>query len=476
MPMGSLTGSSGTSGQGAPGAAGNMVSSNYTIRNNGGTYEAYNNQTGVMDYSGAVLATVLTSVNTALGSAGGRIEFVANQTYVLAAKVALNWAVTLDFNGATLDITGLNDVAFDFNSGGTLQNTKYLNTGVMNVYAKGSSSNPNTMLARVDNVPDGVVFRDCYMIQVDNGFKIRGACYSAVVDHCNSWQALNGNFVNLEGYYAASVVYAPNHALITNCEVTADAASTGGAGVYIYSTTPGNNHSAEGAFVDHCWFEQVHYGVYTDAQRTTVDHCIFDIEDNNASYGIYLDANSSDPIISNNKFTSFTTGSYGIYNNEPSTSYAVIDGNRFTALAGYGIYSINDNVMAITGNSFTGSGAGFIAIAGRLENCSLTGNTFVGNYGSPAGIGIQLITASVYGCTIVGNTFWGLVSAIDCSARSAYYFAIGNNTFRTCTNGVLNAAGVLYSTLVANVYYTDVTHPYSNTLDASSISQHNIGV
>ena len=123
----SYTGVSGSAG--SQGAAGNMGAYTYVVRNNAGTYEAYNGATGAKDFSNVNFAALMTSVLGAISSGNGSIYFRA-ATYSLDSNISNSSLDNISLIGekgtifqATASITG-GMIRYEGTSGSHIQGGK----------------------------------------------------------------------------------------------------------------------------------------------------------------------------------------------------------------------------------------------------------------------------------------------------------------------------------------------------------------
>lgn len=413
----------------------------------------------VLISSSTVFSTVLLAAATDIVE--GLIVFKPYSTYTMTAAVTMGPGIMLDFQGATLDITALNVVAITMNSvDANWVHNKI--TGIKNVKVVGAQANTSTWLCQIGQVDAGVMLENINMSWVNNGFTIRGACYSGEIRNCTMYPSV-GIFILLQGISIAAVTYASNAFKIYNNQVTADPASTG-YGIQIIGD--GGDYNPDGVFIYDNWFESVNYSIYTDGGGINIssNHLESKLRD------VWIGQYGTGTMITNNFFNVPTTSSYGIYC-VTTEATAIISDNNFPYINGKGIYSSATSYFTVTGNYCGFADASAVFAQGKWYDSVFTGNTM---YGLAKGIGIEGLTASTYSNTVSGNTFAGLVKGVSDGDLNANYWTITGNTFKDCTDAF--HLENLQTSVIANNTFCNNVAVFTPALGfANNIVRNNIG-
>jgi len=363
-------------------------------------------------------ASVIQSAVNAISE--GKI-LIRKGTYKITQKISCPAGIFFESEGAELDLSSLNDVAFQFGSDDDAQVVKF--TGLRGFFVTASSANTNTLLARASQII-GLMFEKIRYENLNNFLEARGACYSLVVRDCGGFY-LHGVFVKLVTLDKDGVVYKPNNAEIIHSGFSNSWSDTGGSGVEIYSSQveTSSGGSVGAVKIRNCWFEGCDIGIYSEGKCTMIanNH----ITPASSGKAIYLNAKKIDSsyivesgeagIIIGNYITPSLDNSYGVYLEGPTSAHLIV-GNYFHYIKGTAIYCANGNGIRVVGNRF---GIGYdtgVGLSGTLYHSQVVGNVFGGDLSSPRGTGIN--ADGVY-ITIEGNEFLGLKYSINAPSLNA---------------------------------------------------------
>ena len=367
-------------------------------------------------------ASVIKSAATEIGE--GKI-FIARGTYKLIQKISCPAGIFIESEGAELDISGLNDVAFEFGNDTQLVYDKL--TGLKGFKVTGSSTNTNTLLVRASQIVKGFVLEKIIHKNLNNLVEVRGACYDATIRDC--WgKNLKGTWIKLVTVDLDGKPYKPNGTEIINCELSNSWADVGGTGIEIYSSN--EDTSVSGAVgtvkIHNVWLEALNVGIYSEARSTIISNCpLISAVDK----GIHINTKyvDSTPInesgrgaqIIGNLISVPQSSSYGIYLDGLPYEH-IISANFFRDVHGVAIYCTNKQYIAVIGNIFSIMSDSAVGVSGVTNYSRIIGNSFIGSVPSPRGTGID---ASGDFIIISSNTFAGLNYPINATSLNWVYDA-----------------------------------------------------
>ena len=175
-------------------------------------------------------ASVVQSAVTAISE--GEI-FMRKGTYKITQKISCPAGIFFESEGAELDLSNLNDVAFEFGSDAETADLKL--TGMRNFKVSASSANSNTLLVKASQIKRGFLLEKIMHKDLNNLVEIRGMCYDATIRDCFGYD-LKGVWIKLVTLDIDGVVYKPNAAEIINCELSNSWSNPSGTGIEIYSS------------------------------------------------------------------------------------------------------------------------------------------------------------------------------------------------------------------------------------------------
>ena len=408
MPTGSAGGSAPSGGGKAP---------NYSIYKTGANHYAYKASDG-----STVGPLALNNLLTAIGVSPGLIEF-RRDDYTLTAGVALAAGVVLDFMGSTLDVTAINGVVFNFHDVPTLAGWVHnISTGLCNLNVTGADANANTLLMKITQVDQGIVFHHINSRSVNNLFWVRGASYGDGISDILVYKC-TGTFVRIEAFTESATAFQANAFRISRCTVSAT--SGGNYGVLI--DTADATQPAEAVSISDSWFEGMNYCVTSGGFYTTIENTRLIA----ATTAIQFTATGAYGKVSGCNFTGQGTATGVDCGATGSTTRIVNNHFRNYVVESCIICSVLTYLIA-TGNVFQMTDAATLGITGNFDYSEIIGNAFLG---ATKGLGIKPTTATKTGNKIIGNHFDGCVKGIT-SALYTDNWTITGNTFTSCTTGI----------------------------------------
>jgi len=345
--------------------------------------------------------------------------YIRKGTYKITQKISCPAGIFFESEGAELDLSNLNDVAFEFGSDDEIADLKL--TGMRNFKVSASSANSNTLLVKASQIKRGFLLEKIMHKDLNNLAEIRGACYDATIRDCWGYD-LGGVWIKLVTLDIDGVVYKPNATEIINCELSNSWSNPSGSGIEIYSSNVDTSTSgAVGTIKIHnCWIEAVNVGIYSEANNTIIsknhigaaDKCIhINVKQVDSTY--ISESGEAAEIIGN--YISVKEGAYGIYLDGAPRGHIIV-GNWFNYALGTMIYCTNKHRLRVIGNYFDFGSDAAIGISGTTYHSQIEGNMFLGDLASPKGTGIN---ADGYYITIEGNEFAGLKYSINAPSLNA---------------------------------------------------------
>jgi hypothetical protein len=202
-----------------------------------------------------------------------------NPGYVFLKKSATNFVITsgvtpvngafLISDGATLDISSFDGVAFNWGSDAVYAENKFNMGGLEGFYILGDQEKTNSWIAKASNMPRGLRFENLVLHDIYNGFDIRGASYDALLKNINSitFQGTMFQFTQLDN----GPGYGPNNAHVTGCELSCGGANTGFAVKILASTTETSvGYCPDGVVIEDNWFESMQTCIINQGWRTSI--------------------------------------------------------------------------------------------------------------------------------------------------------------------------------------------------------------
>lgn len=424
-----------------------VQNTSYIIYKDGPMIKAANGTTGVIGYSGSDASIVTQSAINALAK-GGSIFFKTNgiteyiipgrwtlyTDFKLTSSISVNNDVSIFSDGATFDITELNDVAFKFNPGGESYFIKRDYLTVSGLIFIGNIVNANTGAIDVLNWSRGMVIDNIKIFNVNYPITLRGAVYNATIQ--NSLLSLGNEGVRI----SASGANAPNAVKIHSCDISSYAKSI-------------NVNSGLTIKITNNYFEDTTTGINVIGGGPV--HIIGNYFKPNANNkAIYTTMDGL--IISGNLFLLDTNGTIGIHFNN-SYGKISVTGNYFSIGTGAkGIYSTISTLASIVGNiGYCVTGAGYVDAL--LARSTISGNVLAG--GNPS---IKILGS--YN-TITGNSFYGHATALSIGAGLNI---ISNNQFSNGTVDLDITAGgnniINENYFTGSVLITGIGHKIKNNV------------
>ena len=191
--------------------------------------------------------------------------------YTIASTITVPVGVFIDCGGSKIDISTLNGVCFQWGSDGSFTGFVPNRSGLKNAHFVGSIANVNTVACEVINVQHGCVLEHIDTYNVAGAVHVRGASYTAKIDHVTGSFAV-GNFIELSSINSAGC--APNATTITNCECSNadDAAYNNSIGIKISASVLA---TPAGIVISNCWLEKFLKPVYSEASTTEINDSNF---------------------------------------------------------------------------------------------------------------------------------------------------------------------------------------------------------
>lgn len=457
------------------------MGADYIIYKVDSTYYAQNGATGVVDSTNSDASTVIQyacdhmpTIDYGAGAKpGGVIEF-RFADYVILTKIQVPAGVMLYGNGSRMDCTGLNDVCFYFNAGGTQTWLWGAITGINGFFFKGldpHTTNPNCKCAYFNNITYSVIVEDCVSLHMNYGITIDNSTWFAKIFNFHM-QFFDGVGIELKATVATD---SANGTEILNCDI--EDGGSAAIGIHAYATT---TKPLEEVKIMGCWFEQVKNPIKISGYHAIIDGNRL-AGDPDYSGGYLLDIystgghNGEENVITNNFFSMAGQEAAGIYIECTNKSHQILNNVFHGVASGPSIKSTIDNYLIITGNTFV-NGTGVSAYCSYLV---LADNNFNG-----CTTGIEVLSGANFQ-TITGNTFYLCTNGI----KDAGNATISGNNFTTITSGVLvsasnstytankhlncsSSSSITSSVVTANVYSS---HTGTFTL-TSSIVDENVGL
>ncbi|MBO8181098.1 MAG: hypothetical protein H0Z19_11630 [Archaeoglobus sp.] len=356
------------------------------------------------------------------------IAFVPDD-YTLTGKVFFPGGVTLDFNGSWIDISSLDDIAFDFGKPQSETGTNFAGhlTALRNGTFIGDKSNTNSWVARFSSIP--------YLSRVENINVFRN--YGGIIFNENNANAIiqNSEFAYVErGVLFEGNVngVGTNNAKIDNCEFVNSWTTPGTTAIEI-------SEYSERAIISNSWIEAFATGITTAGENTKIHDSLI------STSSISVNITKGSVYISNSEIIFNADNAVGLYaSTNPSTIRT--SNTRFYT---YG----KDSVTAIK-------------IDATGVNLQLTGNEI--NLGSVTGTsyGINVVTGSIKNSSIIGNRIIGTseVGTAVYITGSSTYVIIEGNFVKNWNEGI--RGGGNYS-FITNNEFVNVTSPIPSTLNTS---------
>jgi len=376
-----------------------------------GLIKAKNGVTGVIDYSGTDAATVIQSVVNALGE--GKI-FIKNGIYVINSKITCPSGIFFDSEGAELDLTGLDDVAFEFGDSGAAA-SYYEYSGFKNIVFRGNSSNTNSVVALFYRIPHGVILSN---VKINGGYRgiiLDGECFDAQLENLFIYNVVNDQITVRQG----SGDSPPNGFKLLDSDIGYGCLSR----VIVIEDNPYD------CVVSNTYIEAPSATCIEVEGYITVEGCVL-----SGSTGIIQ--NGGKICVIGNEFRNGLA-----FNCTVDYAWAIISGNRFSywyvaSLPDYLIYSVNSLHGIITGNVFqikTSLNPGINAIYARLVFGKIADNIFVGEADNGTFVYLYGYTG---GTSVTGNTFYRGDIGIKSHSTSVNKVVVANNIFEDLNTGV----------------------------------------
>ena len=354
-------------------------------------------------------ASVIQSAVNAISE--GKI-LIRKGTYKITQKISCPAGIFFESEGAELDLSGLNDVTFEFGSDAETADLKL--TGMRGFKVSASSANSNTLLVKASQISRGFLLEKIMHKDLNNLAEIRGACYDATIRDCWGYD-LKGVWIKLVTLDIDDVAYKPNATEIINCELSNRWSNPGGRGIEVLSSNEDTSTGAVGTVKIHnCWIEAVNVGIYSEGKNTIISNNNIAAVDK----GIHINVKQIDGIYMKNSgeaaeiignYINVRADAYGIYLDGASRGHIIV-GNWFEYLLGTAIYCANNHRLRIIGNYISFGSDAAVGFSGTTCHSQIEGNIFIGNVASPRGTGIN---TDGYYITIEGNGFVGLKYSIN---------------------------------------------------------------
>ena len=354
-------------------------------------------------------ASVIQSAVSAISE--GKI-YIRKGAYKITQKISCPAGIFFESEGAELNLSSLNDAAFEFGSDDGVADLKL--TGMRNFKVTASSSNSNTLLVKASQIRRGFLLEKIMHKDLNNLAEIRGACYDATIRDCWGYD-LKGVWIKLVTLDIDGVAYKPNAAEIINCELSNSWSNPGGRGIEVLSSNEDTSTGAVGTIKIHnCWIEAVNVGIYSEGKNTIISNNNIAAVDK----GIHINVKQIDGIYMKNSgeaaeiignYINVGADAYGIYLDGAPRGHIIV-GNWFEYLLGTAIYCANNHRLRIIGNYISFGSDAAVGLSGTTCHSQIEENIFIGNVPSPRGTGIN---ADGYYITIEGNEFVGLKYSIN---------------------------------------------------------------
>lgn len=204
--------------------------------------------------------------------------------YVITSKITMNPGTTLVSDHALIDISGCNDIAFQWGSDDVVNEALPDRLGMRGLKFWGSEAHSNSWVAQVSNHQMGILFEDLEFRDVYNGIRIRGEAYEATVRNCQSTR-VPGVVVELDGLTQSdghTGKISPDQALIDHCFFTAYSnGNPVGMAVKIMATsTPvgpdDDENTPDYVTIRDSWFEGWKTCILNQGFRTQIENCVLD--------------------------------------------------------------------------------------------------------------------------------------------------------------------------------------------------------
>ena len=300
-------------------------------------------------------------IQSAVNTIGEGKIFVAKGTYKITQKITCPAGIIFEGEpGTTLDLTGLNDTAFEFNVGGEYVQKP---TGLRYLTCEGKLNNTNLMIAKFENIGRSIVVEHLTLKNIPNGFELTSSCFDSVIRHI--YCVSSKNIVKL-----TATTTKPNNTLIDHIEISAGWGSIlDGYLVYI-------DEGTQSVTITDSWCEAltkgvVNYGLYTKIRGNTLSctqKCI--------------EVGGDDVKIVDNTISPTGDGAIGIDFITKNLRGKII-GNTFKSYSCDNVIFINnaltsDVYFEISSNYFRieGTSSGCYCIKGRITLSQIVGNKF----------------------------------------------------------------------------------------------------
>ena len=369
-------------------------------------------------------AEVIQRAVTEIGE--GKI-FIARGTYKLTQKISCPAGIFFESEGAELDITGLNDVAFEFGSKDSTSDY-YKYTGFKNIVFRGDQNNTNSTVAIFYRIPHGVYIYNVKINGGYNGIILDGECYDALLDHLFIYHVVNDQIVARKGSSNDS----PNGVKVVNSDIGYGTSSRAilidGKYGYVISNT--YIETADGICIEVNGRATIKGCFLSGSKNIVHNGGRLNIIGNQFTRGVAIEATGSDllEVIVGNRFSYWYVSDlpdYLIYSSH--VLHATITGNTFFAKTDLNPDSKLINAMLvygeISGNTFIGKEnyGTFIYLYNYTNYTTIVGNTF-----NRADIGIKSHSTNVNRVIVTNNTFYNLNTGIDFTYTGDNNIIIGN--------------------------------------------------
>ena len=204
----------------------------YIIFEDGDVVKAKNGRTGGVEFKDTDAANVIKDVASVLEH--GIIWLKSSDTFEITSKITLKAGIFLASRGATLDLTELNDVAFEWDGTGIQFPRGF--TGMQGFRVVGDNNNSNCWIAHVLNVNKGTIFRDIIIRYAPNFFDIEGATYGARIEYIRS-RNIGGNGIMIKAH-KGSGGHPPNALTIDHCSLQSQETPASDYAIYITTSSP----------------------------------------------------------------------------------------------------------------------------------------------------------------------------------------------------------------------------------------------
>jgi len=385
----------------------------YIIFKDGDVVKAKNGRMGRIEFKNTQLHNVLNSIASLYNNKPVAITFKPDD-YTLNSKVTFKVGVQLYGNGSTIDISALNDVAFEMSGETATPSDPHPITKIEGFVITGDRTKTNQVAVQAVHIPRAVVIRDIRLQNVATAIKILGWCYTALVDKVHAGKV--NDFIILDEYGGTGYNYSPIGTIIRDCEFT----SAQNNGISIYG-------QSDNVVIKNCWLEGAKYVIY-----------------NEKSWGVKIIGNDITlPSVS----AIYSGGANGLQI-IGNTISGLGDGTKGLECGGY----VNTQ---IEGNTFIASGADVTAISGSYLIGRVVGNRF--KFDNVAGGTNYILQGVILYSTIADNYVVGTTSHTIYFMNTPYstYNTVTGNTVRSLTN-FIKGSDSKYN-LVANNITKNVT-------------------